>query len=65
MAANVNHFNGQGQHLRHHLGHGRGRPLADVGRTGVYGNAAVHVDLNVNRSVWEILRVPMNWKAGT
>ena len=60
MASDVNHFNGQRQHFSHHLSHGGRRTLTDVSSTGVNGYTAVHVDLDVNGGVWEILRVPMN-----
>ena len=65
MAAYVNHLDGQSQHLSHDLGHRRGRPLPNIGSAGVDGHPAVHVDLDVNGGVWEILRVPVNREAGT
>ena len=64
MASNVNHFDGQGQHFRHHLSDGRGGTLADVSSARVDGHTAVHVDLDVNGGVWEILRVPVNGQPG-
>ena len=64
VASNVNHFNGQGQHFRHHLSDGRGGTLTDVSSARVDGHTAVHVDLDVNGGVWEILGIPVNGQSG-
>ena len=60
MAPDVDHFNGQREHFRHHLSDSRGRTLADVRSSGMYRYAAVHVNLNVHGGVWEIFRVPVD-----
>ena len=63
MAPDVNHVQRQGQHFGDHLGNGRGRTLTDVRRAGVDRDAAVHVHLDVHRSVGEAVGVPMNREA--
>ena len=63
VAADVNHVQRQRQHFRNHLRNGRGRTLADVGRSGVDRDATVHVHLDVNRGVGEAVGVPVNRKA--
>ena len=65
VASDVDHFNGQRQDLSHHLSHGGRRTLADVSSTGVNGYTTVHVNLDVNGGVWEILRVPMDGQPRT
>ena len=63
MAADVNHLNGQRENLRDDLGDGGGGALSNVGGTRVNGDAAVHVNLDVNGCVWEIFRIPVNGEA--
>ena len=65
VASDVDHFHGQRQDLSHHLSHSGCRTLADVCSTGVNGYATVHVNLDVNGGVWEILRIPVNGQPRT
>ena len=62
MTAHVNHFNGKRKHLGYDLCNGRCGALANVGRPGMYRNATIHIDLNVDGSVREILWIPVDGK---